>query len=185
MTQQIQDKLIFEGKEYYLNNEILEYYFEEFPNKKPETNIIMTACWKGYFAIFEIIDNELIIKKIDWLDWDEVDDKKKLKFDLFPNDKYSWFTGFIRIDNFRGKFDDENDKNGIFELLEFNNGNLVNQWKLLHNDFIEFKEILFEDFKKTSKYDKIFSKWKSNNPNMKQYEIEKHIFKYIINYINR
>lgn len=185
MTQQIQDKLIYEGKEYYLNNEIFEYYFDEFPKNKPEINSIMTACWRGYFATFEIINSELLIKEIDWLDWDETDNEKKLKFDLFPDNKYSWFTGFIRIDDFRGKYDDENNEDGIYELLEINKGNLVNHWKLKHNDFLAFKEILFLDFKKTLKYDETVSKWKNNNPKMEQDEIDKYIFEYIINNVSR
>lgn len=185
MTQQIRDKLIYNGEEYYLNNEILEYYFDKFPENKPETNSIMTACWRGYYATFQIVNNELLIEEIDWLDWDETDKEKKLKFDLFPNNKYSWFTGFIRIDDFRGKYDDENNEEGIYELLEIKNGNLVNHWKLNYNDFLVFKEILFLDFKKTSKYNKTVSKWKNNNPKMKQDEIDKYIFEYIINNVNR
>ena len=176
MTQQIRDKLIYDGKEYYLNNEILEYYFDEFPKSKPESNSIMTDCWRGYCATFEIINNELIIKEFDLLDWFETDSEEKLKIDLFHKNKYSWFTGFIRIDDFRGKYDDENNEKGIYELLEIKNGNLVNHWKLNYNDFLAFKEILFLDFKETLKYNEAVSKWKSNNPMMKQNEIDKYIF---------
>lgn len=185
MTQQIRDILIYNDKEYYLNSEILEYYFQEFPEKRPETNSIMTACWRGHVSTFEIVNNELLIKEIDWLDWDEANNKKNLKFDLFPNNKFDWFTGFIRIDDFRGKYDDETNENGIYELLEVNKGNLVNHLKLNYNDFITFKELLFLDFKETSKYDKVVLKWKTNNPKMEQSEIDKYILEYIINNVSR
>jgi hypothetical protein len=33
MTQQIRDSLHYKGKKYSLNNEILEYFFKEFPEK--------------------------------------------------------------------------------------------------------------------------------------------------------
>jgi hypothetical protein len=66
MTRQITDRLIFENKEYYLNVEILADYFREFPEKRPEFKISCTALWRGYIAIFEIKNNELLIKEINW-----------------------------------------------------------------------------------------------------------------------
>ncbi|WP_153395643.1 hypothetical protein [Chryseobacterium vaccae] len=67
MTQQIRDALLYKDKEYYLNNEILEYYFNEFPERKPENTGGFSACWRGYVAFFEIKNNELIIRKINCL----------------------------------------------------------------------------------------------------------------------
>jgi hypothetical protein len=185
MTQQIRDKLFYDGKEYFLNNEILEYYFNKFPEKKPKSNSMWTACWRGYCATFEIIKNELIIKEFGLLDWFENDKEEKPQVELFPNNKYSWFTGFIRIDDFRGKYDDENNEEGIYELLEFKNGDLVNHWKLNYIDFMTFKEILFENYKETSSYTETVMKWKKNNPKMKHTEIDKYIFEYIINNVSR
>jgi hypothetical protein len=102
MTQQIRDKLIYDGKEYYLNNEILEYYFDEFPKCKPESNSIMTACWRGYCATFEIINNELIIKEFDLLDWFETDSEEKLKFDLFPKTNILGLQALLELTIFEG-----------------------------------------------------------------------------------
>lgn len=185
MTQKIKDKLIYDGKEYFLNNEILEYYFNNFPDKKPISNTICTACWRGYCATFEIVNNELIIKQFDLLDWFENENEEKSQFEFFPNNKYSWFSGFLRIDDFRGKYDDENNENGIYELLEIKNGDLINYWKLNYIDFITFKEILFENYKETSSYTETVLKWKNNNPKIKQNEIDNYIFKNIINNVNQ
>lgn len=184
MTQQIRDKLIFDGKEYFLNAEILEYYFNKFPNKKPKSNSSWTACWRGYCATFEIVNNELMIKEFYLLDWIENNNKEKSQFELFPNNKYSWFTGFIRIDDFRGEYDDENNEDGIYELLEIKNGDLVNYWKLNYIDFMTFKEILFENYKETSSYTETVLKWKNNNSKMNQNEIDNFIFENIIKYVS-
>ena len=67
MTQQIRDSLFYEGKEYYLNNEILEYYFNEFPEHRPQHTGAFSACWRGYVAFFEIKNNELLIKNVKWM----------------------------------------------------------------------------------------------------------------------
>ena len=185
MTYQIRDKLIYDGKKYFLNNEILVYYFNKFPHKKPKSNSTWSDCWRGYYATFEIVNNELIIKEFDLLDWVETNIEEKPQFALFPDNKYSWFTGFIRIDDYRGEYDDENNEEGIYELLEIKNGNFVNHWKLNYDDFMTFKEILFENFRKTSSYIETVLEWKNNNPKMKQDEIDNYIFKNIINNVSR
>ncbi|WP_278352434.1 hypothetical protein [Chryseobacterium gleum] len=178
MTQQIRDSLFYEGKEYYLNNEILEYYFNEFPEHRPEHTGAFSACWRGYVAFFEIKDNELLIKNVKWM-FSEENKTHKLK-DLFPNTKFDWFSGLIRMDGFRGEYDDENNEEAIYELLEIREGNLLNHWKLNFEEFNVFKEILFRDFKTTTDYEKLFLKWKNNNPGITETEIDHYIFQNII-----
>ena len=50
MTTQIKDTLLYNDKVYYLNDYILEKYFREFPNLKPEFDGFDTAMWRGYVA---------------------------------------------------------------------------------------------------------------------------------------
>ena len=184
MTRQIRDTLIYKGNEYDLNEEILEKYFCQFPEKKPEINGVMTACWRGYVVTFEILDEALIIKEIDWLVFgDEMENDKVYPFTA--GDRYTWFSGLIRIDGFRGDFDDEDDENGIYELLEIRDGAFVSHWKLNYEEFCEFKEILFHDFKETADYELLFAKWKNNNPDMKWVAIDKQILKNIVSNVTK
>jgi len=179
MTRQIRDILIYNGNEFELNEELLEGYFKEFPEKRPESEMVMTALWRGYIAVFEIKENQLFINQLKIF----TDTKLNLKTlnNLFPNNnKFEWFSGLIRIDDFRGEYDDENDINAVYEILEIKRGNLLNHWKLNHEDFISFKNILFDDFKKTNNYEKLYSRWKNNNPTMDDSKIDVYIYDYII-----
>ena len=185
MTRQIQDKLIYCDIEYYLNEEILEFYFREFPEKKPDFEGFMTALWRGYVATFEIKNNELLIKEIDWFSTAKEFDSDDFKNSNFPNNKYQWFSGLIRIDNYRGEFDDENNEDAIFELLEINEGNFIKHWKLNYIDFVTFKEIIFEDFKATNEYEKLFGLWRKNNPKLEDEKIDKYIYEGIIRNVRK
>ena len=184
MTKQISDTLIYKDKEYYLNNEILEYYFRKFPDKKPEIKGVMTACWRGYIATFEILNNELKIKEIDWL----IFGNQSVNDEVYPfsnGDTYSWFSGFIRIDLFRGEFDDEKDENGIYELLEIREGNLVEHWKFTYSEFLEFKEVLFSLFIETEDYKKLFKQWEERNPGITKERINQLIFDRIVSNVRK
>lgn len=185
MTQQIRDSLHYKGKKYSLNNEILEYFFKEFPEKKPKNIGSFSACWRGYVADFEIKNNELIIKKIRWMFSKESEDHHRTLKNIFPDDKYNWFSGLIRIDDFRGKYDDEDDEEGIYELLEIRDGNFIRHWKLNFVDFNDFKKIIFTNYKTTKEYEKLFLLWKNNNPGITATKINEYIFQNIIRNVRK
>jgi len=169
MTRQIRDILIYNGYEYYLNDEYLEQFFEQFPEKKPVIESSFSALWRGYVATFEIVEEQLFVKRISVFSECNLDE-------FFPNSrKFDWFTGLIRIDDFRGEYDDENDPSAIFEFLEIVNGNLKNIWKLNYLDFIAFKEIQFDYFKTTQDYANLYLLWRKNNPKIPDSDIDKYI----------
>lgn len=64
-TAQFPDKINYNGKEYNLNSNPLEVYFEKNPNKRPKSEVRSSALWRGYVATFEIIDNQLFLKDIE------------------------------------------------------------------------------------------------------------------------
>jgi len=177
MTRQIRDILIYNGKNYSLRQELLENYFSEFPERKPKSSSILTSCWRGYKATFEIRNNELIIIGF-WLV--EQGESMDLISELFPNHKYDWFSGFIRIDDFQKEYNEENNQEAIFELLEVVNGNLNKHWKLNYTDFQIFKQRLFEHFKHTEAYVRLVAYWHKNSPRMAHEEIDAIILKSII-----
>jgi hypothetical protein len=96
--------------------------------------------------------------------------------ELFPNHKYDWFSGFIRIDDFQ----EENNQEVVFELLEVVNGNLKKHWKLNYPDFHIIKQRLFESFKHTEAYVRLVDYWRKNSPRMTNEEIDAIIMKTII-----
>ena len=177
MTRQIKDILIYNGNNYFLHQELLQNYFAAFPERKPKSSSILTSCWRGYKATFEIRNNELIIIGF-WL----VEQEESMEFisELFPNHKYDWFSGFISIDDFQEEYNEENNQEAGFELLEVVNGNLKKHWKLNYTDFQILKQRLFERFKHTEAYVQLVTYWRKNSPRMANEEIDAIILKSII-----
>lgn len=161
MTRQIRDKLIYQNKQYYLNDELLEKYFRNYPEKKPENMGIMTACWRGYVATYEIKNQELCIKEIDWLFLDE-NETNAHKLPFAPNEKFSWFSGLIRIDDYRGEFDDE-PKDGLFEFLEIKNGDFIQKREMNYDALQKFKKEQYGYFILSDDVNPIYALFKKNN----------------------
>lgn len=182
MTQQIKDKLIYDKKEYYLNVELMEGYFRDFPEKFPKFDVDCTALWRGYIATFEIKNNELYIKKLDWLA--DIDfNMKSLRDEIFPNNKFEWYSGLIRIDDFRGEFDLE-PKNGIFEYLEIIKGNFKQKRVFNYSELQDFKKAQFDFFLISEEIEIIYDFWRRNNENgiINKEAVKKIIFENIMEY---
>lgn len=185
MTRQIPDRLIFENKEYHLNNYILDDYFREFPEKMPHFEISCTALWRGYIAVFEIKNKELLIKEIDCLT--DIDfNLKSLRNEIFPDNKFEWYSGLIRIDDFRGEFDKE-PENGIFEYLQIENGNFVQKRIFSYEELQKFKKEQYEYFLLSDEIEKVYDLWRKNNDNgiINKESINKIIFENIMQYTRK
>ena len=185
MTQQIKDKLIFENQELYLNVQLIEEYFREFPEKRPKFEIQCTALWRGYVAKFEIKNNELIINELDWLT--DIDfNMKSLRNEIFPNNKFEWYSGLIRIDDFREEFDLEPD-DGIFEYLQVENGNFIKKMVFDYKELQDFKREQYEYFLLSSEVEILYAFWKKNNENgfINIENVNKIIFKNIMEFTRK
>lgn len=161
MTQQIQDKLIYENQEFYLNRELVEEYFREFPEKRLEFTVSCTALWRGYIAEFEVKNNELYINKLDVLG-DINFNMKSVRNEIFPKNKFEWYSGLIRIDDFRGEFDSE-PENGLFEYLEIVEGNLIQKRTYNYLELQEFKKEQYEYFLMSEEVENLYHFWRKNN----------------------
>ena len=181
MTTQITDKLIYQNKEYYLNDELLEKYFRAFPEKKPETDNMCTALWRGYIATFEIRDNEFFVKEMEVLT--DVDFGTASILDkIFPDTKkFEWYSGLIRIDSFRGRFDSE-PEDGVFEFLEIRNGDLIQKRVMNFEELQVFKKEQYIYFMMTDDKLPVYQLFKSNNEGITEERINKIIKEYILRY---
>ena len=181
MTQQIRDTLLFEGKQYYLNSEILEGYFREFPELQPETDVVCTALWRGYIARFEIRDDQLFIADLEIMAYDDLSTKSVLD-EICPNNKkFEWYSGLIRIDEFRGEFDNE-PLEGLFEFLEIKNGNFVQKRIMNHAQLERFKQEQFDYFMISDDYTAVYELWKTNNEGIAVETINNSIREEILRY---
>lgn len=166
-TAQIPDKIIYKGKEYSLNSNPLEAYFEKNPDKRPTNGIMSTALWRGYIATFEVKDNQLILKDIE-IEYKDSTSKEHFNYkwrsvieEVFQGQKdikIDWLTGLLVIPH--GKlvnyvpmgFGSTYKK---YILLEIDKGNLKREKRFNYKDYERFKEKQFQAFKQTEEYKRI------------------------------
>lgn len=100
MTLQRRDVLIYNGKKYALNCDILKPYFEANPNKKPKKIGFDSSLHRGYFSEFEIINNRLlaidlrVIVDFDQETEEEIS-KSVIKSALSDFSICNWYTGTL------------------------------------------------------------------------------------------
>ncbi|MFZ4481664.1 MAG: hypothetical protein ACOYNZ_17415, partial [Rhodoferax sp.] len=97
MTAQIADCLTFQGQDYRLFAEPLSLWLNKRRNRNIRFQRISTACWRGYVARWEVVDDRLFLTNISG----HFQDGRELSVaDLFPDDPElvlaDWVTGTVR-----------------------------------------------------------------------------------------
>ncbi len=162
-TAQISDRLIYNGKEYAMFTNPMEVYFEKHPDKRPQSDVISTANWRGYVATFEIRGKYMYVKNIDITIYNEEEDsyiRKNVLNEIFPEQqevKVDWMTGLLvlpygEIINYVHMGYASTYEHYI--ILEIKEGKLKKEKKLDYEQYVEFKEKQFQAFKKTEEYKK-------------------------------
>jgi hypothetical protein len=168
-TAQFPDKINYNGKEYNLNSNPLEVYFEKNPNKKPKSEVRSSALWRGYIATFEIIDNQLFLKDIE-IQYRDTTSKgsnnsnwKSVLNEVFADQKniqVDWYTGLLVIP--QGKVVNYvhmgySSTYQHYTILELNKGVLTQEKQFKSKAYEKFKEKQFQVFKQTEDYNKMKS----------------------------
>jgi len=104
------DILIHNGCTYILrNHDILENYFNVYPEKRPKSSVKFLQTNKQYDAKFEIIDNKLILIQIRVSRWDSIN-KQRYSFnaikEVFNADSVllDWFSGELVLSEDAGQY---------------------------------------------------------------------------------
>jgi hypothetical protein len=168
-TAQFPDKINYNGKEYNLNSNPLEVYFEKNPNKRPKSEVRSSALWRGYVATFEIIDNQLFLKDIE-IQYRDTTSKgsnnsnwKSVLNEVFADQKniqVDWYTGLLVIP--QGKVVNYvhmgyGSTYQHYTILELNKGVLTQEKQFKSKAYEKFKEKQFQVFKQTEDYNKMKS----------------------------
>jgi hypothetical protein len=193
-TAQYPDKIIYKGKTFSLHTNPLEFYFDKNPDKRPKTEIMSTALWRGYVATFEISENKLLLKDIQiqistndnnyGLGWKSVIDE------VFPDKselKINWFTGLLilpygkRINYVHMGYGSTYRKYYIIEIYE---GNFIQDRQFNHGQFKSFKEKQFQEFKKTDEYRNLVQSLKKDESYTQEF-IDSFIRDFVTNYTSK
>lgn len=164
-TGQIPDRLILNGKTHYINTNPLERFFEKFPKKRIMNSRVSTSCWRGYIATFEISNDKLFISSIITQNYDYDKSQKIWKtIDIdvttkvfSPGDKRicDWYTGCLilpegEVVNYvHMGYASTHER---YQLIKIRNGTIVDNSKMTHSEFIEYRKAKFELFKRSQKY---------------------------------
>lgn len=176
-TPQLPNSLFFDGKEYPIDNDPMEEYFEKHPERKPNPTSRMSALWRGYLAFFEFRGEDLFLKdlkiedghetvgNLGYFRWksvlkESVGDEKGLKVD--------WFSGLLVS---RYGENDYMDTYDIFEhqkhysnytIFEIASG-VLKQYRFFDNKgFLQFLKEQFAAFKKTAEFKGLLRKLGEN-----------------------
>jgi hypothetical protein len=187
-TAQYPDLIILNGDTLSLYSNPLEKYFDLYPEKRPENEIVSTALWRGYVATFEIKNDLFLLKDIQI----EVE-KGHLKFEwksvlqeVFPGMEeiiVDWFTGLLVIP--KGElvnyvhmgYASEYDSYTLFQIKE---GILEKEKNFTHEEYVRFKKRQFEEFKKTDEYKKLYDEMLEDQED--PVEIEHFLYIFVIDY---
>ncbi len=156
-TAQYPDILVYEGKEYELFTNPMEPFFEEHSDLRPESTC--TALWRGYVAKFEIRDNQLVVSDILILELINYKEVFTSIYDkIFPEQKnvvVTWMTGILtlpcgELTNYvhMGYGSTYN----AYKLLQIENGKLVQTRDFTEDEYIQYRHLQYEAFKKTKTY---------------------------------
>ena len=195
VTAQYPDKIVYNGKEYNLNSNPLEPYFDKNPENRPE--MISTALWRGYVGYFEIIDNQLFLTdmKIPIRGKDENGDYKEKWISIyrryFPKQekvRIDWFSGILilphgeMVEYVHQGYASTYSK---YWLLEIEDGTFNEARKYNYKEFVKFKKRQFEEFKKTEEYNKLYTELKENDNYGDEEFIQSFIKDFVINYTSK
>ena len=196
-TAQYPDRIVFKGKDYALNANPLEEYFETYPKKRPKGGMMSTALWRGYVAHFEIIDQKLYVKDIKI---EVKDDSSKRKYDtkwisaykqVFPNGEkklIDWYSGILilpygeMVNYVHMGYASEYSN---YWLLEVEKGKLNESRNYNHKEFVKFKKEQFKLFKKTEEYKRLYKSLKEGDASYDEEFIESFISNYVTNYTSK
>lgn len=170
-TSQIPNTIKYKGKNYALKGGVLEYdnpleiFFKNNPDKKLQNIETSTMLWRGYVAIFEIINDQLFLKDIKTMNLKN----KKINWEsvmneVFPNQdsvKVGWYSGVLVLPY--GKY--SYGKYSKYRVLEIDAGRLTKAKKFKAKKYEKFKDKQFIAFKKTEKYEEL-----AKNSNIKDKE---------------
>ena len=179
-TAQYPDKIWYEGKEHSLHTNPMSAFFEKHPEKKPESDIMSTALFRGYVATFEFKKDRLVLKDLEIQarkDTGNEDDfetewvsRKRHVAGRFKELEIDWFTGILILPH--GDLVDyvHMGYGSTFEnyiLLEVTSGKLTGSRSFDHKGYEKFKDQQFKEFKKTADYRDVVARWKKEGDSQK------------------
>jgi hypothetical protein len=149
--------------------------FDDLPeNRRPRFIPTNTALARGYVAIFEIRQNELILNRING----DTNFIGRIRLKKLRGLRINWFTGFLVLqygdivayEGWTSYFEN-------YKILKIKNGFFEEEINLNYEEYIEFRNNRFEQYRKTNAYRELFNRWNHGGIRDVDDFIKKSIFK--------
>jgi hypothetical protein len=155
-TPQIPDTLIYQGREYPVANDLMHDYFVKFPEKNPKIDgDWCSGLWKGYRSTYEIIDRRIFLKDIR-VGGCRADESALSRVVQSGTLAIDWYSGLLEArygnnlaDPYSIEFLDAFEKYSVFQITD---GRLDEVRHFNNKEFLKFKKLQFEEYKKTKEY---------------------------------
>ncbi len=174
-TAQMPDKITINNHSYNLYTNPLEAYFASNPQKRPESDVVSSACWRGYVASWEIVDDELVLRKVEVSVTDPKAKGDEFKTimedrigDIFPGVLKVvaiWYSGTLTIPEgdlveyvhmgYASTYE-------RYIMVAIEKGRVIKQLNFSMKEFEEYRLSQFNAFKKTPEYEKAFEEAKKD-----------------------
>lgn len=171
-TAQEPDRLLMDGREYFILTNPLEPFLALNPEKRPTSEVFSTASWRGYLATWRIDRRRVNLIKVEvFRSKNTTDDSFETEYGdatdaVFPGQVTvfaEWFTGHIVIptgDLVEYVHMGYASTYKQYLLLRVERGMVVKEERLSLTMFEKFREAQFAAFSQTSQYQAEFEKMK-------------------------
>lgn len=164
-TAQASDIIIIDGKQEQLNTNPLAPYLAVHPTAIPESDFHSTANWRGYIAIWEVLDDKLFLRKVlvefkdpDAKPEDYGSEAKDVLGQVFPDSKNvvaTWYSGTLVVpkgEMLRYVHMGYGSTYERYSILTIRYGRVVKLLEFAAEEFENYRESQFNAYKKTEEY---------------------------------
>lgn len=168
MTKQMEDLLYYQGRKYFVGTYLLESYFKDHPQKRPEIEVQETCLWRGHMATFEIREAQLFLTELEVLVEGKQYSKSVLE-EVFPdNQKMDWYSGLLPLEFPNAQL---HLSQNAYKFLEIKAGNLLRERHFNRAELEQFEEEQFGWFQMTDAYKELAKWWRLKNPDYSEERI--------------
>lgn len=178
-TEQIKDSLVYNGKGYLIENQFLfEEELSQFvdENKFYDFDYPTSALWRGYRAVFEVVENKIRLKDIGIIVFYEQKNETGFSFtnyrfesvaneEILKKANLMYFDGVLVLaDGYLVEYSFfYDDYNPNYKVLEFNKSLITKELDFKFDELDGFKSNQFENYKNTKFYRKDLRKCRKRN----------------------
>jgi hypothetical protein len=160
-TPQRPDIIIINGIEYYIiPPSVMDEYYQKYPRKRPKPSW-QTNLYRGYIAIYEIKNNELLINDIngqrrelesirisvfDWINNLYIRSRER-RSNLPHKIKADWYSGLLFIA-----------QDGYFTIIEIENGNYLRSFILSNEQYRKYINARYEIITQTDVFQNVYNR---------------------------